>query len=182
MASGRGARPAGRPHTTHRIPRDHAQRHTRGHREPAHDKYESCQRAAGAPRARPSGGLRALARALEEGKTVALGGTRAERRRKAYRRAREGDHRIPLDAAVPRGGSVLPRCRSVEDAVQGHAVEDIRQPPAGRGVSARGRRGGVPRGQGRGEARAALRRGALYHFDAATGGRTQALDERTSRV
>ncbi len=76
---------------------------------------------------------------------------------------REGDHRIPLDAAVPCGGSVLPRCRSFEDAVQGHAVEDIRQPPAGRGVSARGRRGGVPRGQGRGEARAALRRGALYH-------------------
>ena len=41
----------------------------------------------------------------------ALGRTRAERRRTAARRARAGDHRLPLDALFPRRGTVLRRRR-----------------------------------------------------------------------
>ena len=150
--------------------------HFGGYREPADGRHESGQRPAGAPRAGSSGRFRAVARAVEEGAAVAVGGSRAERRRAAARRARTRDHRLPVDPLFPRRGAVPCRAGQGSDALQGRAADALRVARGGRGVPPQLRRRDLHGGQGRGEARAALSRAALHDLHVAAGGGAQAGD------
>ncbi len=173
MAPDRSVGAPRRPHQAHRLPRNHQAGHPRSHREATHGQHGLGQRPAGAPRPRPVGGFRALARAVEKGAAVALGRTRAVGRRAAHRRARARNHCVPVEALFPRRGPVLRRRRPRQDAFQGRAFLALRHAGAGRRIPARHRRQGVHGRQGRRKARPALSRTAVHHFDAPAGGRAQ---------
>ena len=174
MAPDRSVGSPRRQDQAYRLPRNHQAGHPRSHRAAPHGQHGSGQRPAGAPHPRPSGRLRALARPLEEGASVALRRPRAERRRAAHRRARTRDHRLPFYALLPRRRPVPCRRRSRQNDLQGRALVALRDPRAGRGVPQHLHRRHLHRGQGRREARAALPGAAVHHLDAPAGGRPQA--------
>ena len=74
MAPDRSVGSPGRGDEADRLPRNYEAGHFGGYREPADGRHESGQRPAGAPRAGSSGRFRAVARAVEEGAAVAVGG------------------------------------------------------------------------------------------------------------
>ena len=76
------------------VQRDHQERHPEGVREAAAGEREPGGRAAGAPRARPAGGLQDLAAAVGQGAARPLRRPRADRRAAADRRARARDPRV----------------------------------------------------------------------------------------
>ncbi len=174
MAPDRSVGSPGRQDETHRLPRNHQTRHPRSHREPAHGGHESGQRPAGAPHPRPSGGLRALAGAMEKGAAVALGRTRAVGGRAADRGARTRDHRIPVDPLLPGCGAVPCGRRSRQDAFQGGTHLALRDARGSRNVPARHDRRRVHGGQSRRKTGPALPCTAFHDLDSATGSRTQA--------
>ncbi len=163
MAPDRSVGSPGRPHEAHRVPRNHQTCDPRGDRNAPHGQHGSGQRPAGAAHPRPLGRLRALARAVEEGASVALGGSRAVGRRAADRRTRTRDHRLRLGALLPRRGAVLPGERPREDALQGRALVAVRHAAAGRGVPARLHRRRLHGVEIRGETRAAPPGAAVHH-------------------
>ena len=180
MAPDRSVGSPGRSDETHRLPRNHQTGHPRSDRETPHGGHEPRECPAGPSHPRPPRGLRALARALEEGAAVALGGPRAERGRAAARGARTRDHRFPLDPLFPRRGPVPCRGRSRQDALPRRALDAFRHARRGAALPRKlhGRR--LHRGQGRGETRPPLPCAAFHHLHAATGGRAQARNVRVA--
>ena len=174
MAPDRSVGSPRRPDQAHRLPRNHQAGDSGSHREAAHGQYGPGQRPAGTPHPRPAGRLRAVAGAVEEGTSGAVGRPRAVGRRAPDRGARARDHRLPLGSLFPCRGPVLRRRRPGEDALQGRTFVAFRNRGAGRNLPAKLHRRHIHGGQGRGETRTALPRAAVHHLDAPAGGGPQA--------
>ena len=158
MAPDRSVGSPRRPDQAHRLPRNHQAGDSGSHREAAHGQYGPGQRPAGTPHPRPAGRLRAVAGAVEEGTSGAVGRPRAVGRRAPDRGARARDHRLPLGSLFPCRGPVLRRRRPGEDALQGRTFVAFRNRGAGRNLPAKLHRRHIHGGQGRGETRTATPR------------------------
>ncbi len=132
MAPDRSVGPPRRAHQAHRLPRNYQAGDPRRHRKTPHREHGSGQRPAGAPRARPAGRFRAVARAVEKGAAVALGRARAVGRRASARRARARNHRVQAVALLPRRGPVLRHGRHRKNALQSRASDPFRNGRGGR--------------------------------------------------
>ena len=101
MASLRGARTEAGKHQADSLSRDHQERYSWSDRESAWHRPASCRCPAGPTGARPSGGLRAVACALEEDQAGALGRPCAVSGRSSDSWPRERDQFLQVGALLP---------------------------------------------------------------------------------
>ncbi len=169
--------PAGRARG---VQRHHQAGHPRGDEAPAQDRRRAGRCLSRPPRARLSGRLHALARALAQAAGRALGRPRAVGRAAAGLRPRAGNREIRRQGIlVDRGHAGDPaqrdlrgapgRRRRPEDPAARHRLRR-----GSRSLHPRSRKRSVPRRQCRSQARAPQSAAAVHHLDHAAGGLAQA--------